>query len=202
MKPAVPTLLVGLALALGFRFAEAAEVYLARPTVAGKRVDICLEWGSACDGEAAEVYCKAQGYSRMVAWETDADIGATHPTLVTGSGQVCAEAFCDGYLSITCALEDEWTKQTGLGGAVIEVVRKSGQSPEGILLVAVSEQDLGMATAAVAGLTGLALLHTPPGAYRLLIHDYKNAEPIQPQPAYPLDVGPGNRGDFITVEID
>ncbi len=180
----------------------AAEVYLGRPTVGENRVDICLQWGSGCDGEAAEAYCKSLGYDRMVSWEPDNDIGADHPTIVIGSGQVCADAYCDGYLSVTCALEDEWTQSTGNGGVVAELVSKSGQSPEGILLIAVAEHDVHMTMATIVDSHGLALLHTPPGAYRLFINDYKNTVPIRPQPAYPLDVEGGSTGNFVTIDIE
>jgi hypothetical protein len=179
-----------------------AEVLIGIPTVGEHRVDICLEWGMQCNGEAANVWCTSSGYDRAIEWEIDHDIGATHPTLVMASGQICAEAHCDGYFSITCAKEDAWTNSTGNGGIVVAVERESGQSPEGILVVAVSEQDVHLATAALATLNGLALLHAAPGKWRVYAVNHGNPQPIRLLPGFVVDVPPGKDGTYVTLLVD
>jgi hypothetical protein len=192
-------LLPALAIAGG---AGAAEIQIGNPAVGDHRVDICLEWGMQCNGEAANVWCTSQGYDRAVAWEIDPDIGASHPTLVLGASQVCDQPHCDGYLSITCAIEDAWTNSTGHGGVVVKLERESGDSPEGILLIAVSEQDVRQATAAVVGMHGVALLHAPPGKWRLYAVNYSNPEQIRALPGYIVEVPAGKDGTYVTVLTD
>ena len=182
--------------------ARAAEIHIGQPTVGEHRVDICYEWGMQCAGEAAHAWCKAQGYTGAVTFEIENDIGATHPTLVMASGQVCAEAHCDGYLSITCALEDAWTTDTGNGGIVVAVERESKQSPEGILVVAVSEQDVHQATAAFVTVNGLALLHAAPGQWRLYAVNHGNPQPIRLLPGFVVDVPAGKDGAYVTMLVD
>jgi hypothetical protein len=179
-----------------------AEIYIGIPTVGEHRVDICLEWGMQCNGEAANVWCTSSGYDRAIEWTIDNDIGATHPTLVMASGQVCAEAHCDGYFSITCEIEDTWTNSTGNGGVVVAVERDSKQSPEGILVVAVSEQDVRQATAALVGVSGLTLLHAAPGKWRLYAVNHGNPQPIRLLPGFVVDVPAGKDGTYVTMLVD
>lgn len=194
--------LLALPLALAAGTTEAAEVYIGIPTAGEYRVDICFEWGLQCAGEAAQAWCKAQGYDRATEWETDHDIGATHPTLVLGTGQVCDQAHCDGYFSVVCALEDAWTKDSGNGGIAVFVERQSKQSPEGILVVAVSEQDVHQASAAVVGVTGLALVHAPPGKWRLYAMNFGNPQQIGPSLGETVEVPAGKDGAYIVVKVD
>ncbi|MCU0988416.1 MAG: hypothetical protein MUE63_02220 [Xanthomonadales bacterium] len=181
---------------------RAAETYIGIPAVGEHRVDICYEWGMQCAGEAAQAWCKAQGYDRAIEWEIDHDIGAMHPTLVLGTGQVCDQAHCDGYSSVVCALEDAWTKGSGNGGIVVSVERESKQSPEGILVVAVSEQDVHLASAAVVGVTGLALVHAPPGKWRLYAVNYGNPQQIRPSLGDTVEVPAGKEGMYILLQVD
>jgi hypothetical protein len=194
--------LLALPLALAAGSASAAEVYIGAPGVGGHRVDICYEWGMQCAGEAAQAWCKAQGYDRAIEWEVDNDIGATHPTMVLSTGQICDQPHCDGYFSIVCALEDDWTKSTGNGGIVVFVERESKQSPEGILVVAVSEQDVHQATAAFVGVNGLALLHAAPGQWRLYAVNYGNSQEIRALPGFVADVPAGKDGAYVTMLVD
>jgi hypothetical protein len=179
-----------------------AEILIGTPTVGEHRVDICLEWGMQCNGEAANLWCTSNGYDRATGWAVDHDIGATHPTLVMAGAQVCAEAHCDGYLSITCAIEDGWTQSTGNGGVVVAVERESGQSPEGILVVAVSEQDVHQATATLVTVNGLALLHAAPGQWRLYAVNHGNPLPIRLLPGFVVDVPAGKDGTYVTMLVD
>lgn len=180
--------------------ADAIEIPIGKPTVGAHRVDICLEWGSGCDGEAAEAFCKAKGYTRAVDWAIEHDIGATQSTMVIGSGQVCAEAFCDGYLSVTCAVEDDWTQSTGHAGLLVEVILTDKQSPEGLLAVAVSESDPRVVASATVDAMGLALVHAAPGKWRVYLLNYKNAYPIEPPPAAAVDIPAKPTGNFVTFE--
>jgi len=195
--------IVTFAIALGWSAtAGAAEIYIGLPEAGGNRIDICYQWGMQCNGEAADMWCKSQSYDRALEWEVDSDIGAAHPTLVIGTGQVCAEPHCDGYFSITCAREDDWTRSTGLGGLVVEVRRYSQRSPEGILVVAVSEQDPTQATAGVIDLNGKALLHAAPGPWRVYPLNFKNEQPIKPEPGNTINVPGGSEGGFLAIMAD
>lgn len=69
----------------------------------GKRVDVCLVWGGQCGEPAATEFCKRSGYARATDWKPANDIGAQTPTVVLSSGQVCSDASCDGFASITCS---------------------------------------------------------------------------------------------------
>lgn len=191
-------------LALGAGAVGAAEVEFFDPTTGDNyRVDICYEWGMKCAGEAANMWCVAKGFDRALEWKVDQDIGATHPTIIISSGgQICDEAHCDGYSSITCTREDAWTQSTGNGGLLVQVSRNNWQSPEGILIVAVSEQDPSQATAGVADLNSLALLHTPPGKWRLFALNFNNPQPIKPQPGQTIEVAPGKKGGYLDLMLD
>lgn len=72
------------------------------PTWKGKRVDWCLIWGGQCGEPAATEFCKRSGYAKASGWKPADDIGAQTPTVVLSSGQVCSDASCDGFASITC----------------------------------------------------------------------------------------------------
>ena len=189
-------------LALSTGALGAAEIYVGHPSVGEYRVDICYEWGMQCSGEAADMWCKSKGYNRAVEWAIDQDIGAAHPTLVMGAGKVCAEAYCDGYFSVVCAREDAWTQSTGQGGMVVEVQRTTQQSPEGILVVAVSEQDPSQATAGVVDMNGMAFLHTPAGKWRVYALNYANPQPIKPLPGGTAEVAAGKDGSYFNLMPD
>lgn len=183
--------------------ALAAEVYIARPTDGTHRIDICLHWGMECAGEAADVFCKAKGYDGALGFEVDDDIGGAEPTVVIGTGQVCAEPHCDGYFSITCAREDDWTRGTGNGGLLVEVIRADSKpSAAGALLVAVSETDERVAASVFVDQYNLGLLHTAPGKYRLFIENWKNTDPVMPLPGATVDVMPGKEGAYLVLQPD
>ena len=73
------------------------------PLSDGKRVDICLNWGSGCGQAAADAFCQKAGFARAAEFTVAEDIGAESPTLVIGDGKLCSEAFCDGFAMIRCA---------------------------------------------------------------------------------------------------
>lgn len=72
------------------------------PSVDGRRVDICLEWGAQCGQPAADAFCQEQGFDAALAWEPDEDIGAVTPTVVLAGRAVCDDPSCDGFATITC----------------------------------------------------------------------------------------------------
>jgi len=74
----------------------------APPRSDGKRVDICLNWGSGCGQAAADAFCQREGFARAVEFTVAEDIGAESPTLVMGDGRLCSEAYCDGFARIRC----------------------------------------------------------------------------------------------------
>jgi hypothetical protein len=196
------SILAALVLAMSASGASAAEVYIGLPHVGAYRVDICYEWGMQCSGEAADMWCKSQGYTRALEWEIDHDIGAQNPTMVIGSGQVCNEAHCDGYFSISCAWEDAWTQSTGQGGLLVEVNLNSQQSPEGLLIIAVSEKDPTQAASGVVGINNRALLHAAAGKWRIFVLNFNNPQPIRPQPGEPIEIQAGKDGAYLAMMVD
>jgi len=72
------------------------------PKHKGCRLDWCLNWAMGCSEPAASAWCRSKGYDRAIKWAIDKDIGKTLPTCVFNTGQVCRDAYCDGFLYITC----------------------------------------------------------------------------------------------------
>jgi hypothetical protein len=72
------------------------------PLSDGKRVDICLNWGSGCGQAAADAFCQKEGFVNAAEFTVAEDIGAQSPTLVVGDGKLCAESYCDGFAMIRC----------------------------------------------------------------------------------------------------
>lgn len=73
------------------------------PMQGGNRLDWCFNWGTGCGAQAATAWCKARGFATATAFTMAADIGATQPTRLIGTGAVCDQPFCDGFASITCS---------------------------------------------------------------------------------------------------
>lgn len=74
-----------------------------RPAHEGRRVDVCRLWSQGCGQPAADHFCELQHFERSIAFEVESDIGATAPTMTLEDRRLCDPAYCDGYLSITCA---------------------------------------------------------------------------------------------------
>jgi hypothetical protein len=74
----------------------------ANPAQGQYRVDYCLKWGTQCGQPAVDAWCRSKGFKRASTWAPAWDIGAATPTLVIGDKKVCAEAYCDGFASVTC----------------------------------------------------------------------------------------------------
>jgi len=84
------------------RMASGASVF-EPPLSDGKRIDICLNWGSGCGQAAADAFCQTAGFARAADFTVAEDIGAESPTLVIGDGKLCTEAYCDGFAMIRCS---------------------------------------------------------------------------------------------------
>ena len=74
----------------------------AKPTYQGYRFDWCLNWADQCGEPAASAWCELQKYDQVNSWRKASNIGATAPTKVYQTGQICDKAFCDGFAEIVC----------------------------------------------------------------------------------------------------
>jgi hypothetical protein len=91
------------ALCFSFGFAEAENKTFENPMMGTNRLDWCSDWGKGCGTEAATAWCKSNAYDRSVSVQQAPDIGATAPTKLIATGEVCDQNYCDGFASITCA---------------------------------------------------------------------------------------------------
>jgi hypothetical protein len=73
------------------------------PMIGTNRLDWCVDWGKGCGQEAATAWCKTNAYDHSVNVQQAPDIGATAPTKLIATGEVCDQSYCDGFASITCA---------------------------------------------------------------------------------------------------
>ena len=101
---------VSLALLLILQLATTAEAERKRfnaPQYNGYRLDWCLNWGSGCGRDAANAWCKTQGFADgAIQFQQAPDIGASTPTRLIGTGAICDQPFCDGFKLITCSRPD------------------------------------------------------------------------------------------------
>ena len=70
--------------------------------VDGNRLDWCLNSGSGCGQPAADRFCHRKEYRGARSFAQDPDIGASEPTTISGSDEVCNQSICDGFKYITC----------------------------------------------------------------------------------------------------
>jgi hypothetical protein len=94
------------ALWLSFGLAEAENKTFENPMIGTNRLDWCADWGKGCGAEAATVWCKTNSYDHSVNVQQAPDIGASAPTKLIATGEVCDQSYCDGFSSITCAPAD------------------------------------------------------------------------------------------------
>jgi hypothetical protein len=68
------------------------------------RLDWCFKWGSECGKAAADNFCKRQILTGAREFEIDPNIGASGPTVVSGTNpnQVCSQSYCAGFKYIIC----------------------------------------------------------------------------------------------------
>ncbi len=92
-----------MALCFSFGLAEAENKTFENPMFGTNRLDWCADWGKGCGAEAATAWCKTNAYDRSVSVRQAPDIGASAPTKLIATGEVCDQSYCDGFSSITCA---------------------------------------------------------------------------------------------------
>jgi Domain of unknown function (DUF4189) len=71
----------------------------APPSVGGKRLDFCREWGANCGAPAANAFCASKDLGVALYYRSDPDV---QPTQVISSGQVCDAPTCTSFNIITC----------------------------------------------------------------------------------------------------
>ena len=96
---------IGATLVLCFSsgLAEAETKTFVDPKIGPNRLDWCVNWGTGCGEAAATAWCKSIEYDHAVDSTQAVDIGAATPTKLIATGEVCDQAYCDGFASITCA---------------------------------------------------------------------------------------------------
>lgn len=94
------------ALYFSIGLAEAENKTFENPMIGTNRLDWCADWGKGCGAEAATAWCKSNAYDRSVNVQQAPDIGASAPTKLIATGEVCDQSYCDGFASITCATAD------------------------------------------------------------------------------------------------
>jgi PKD repeat protein len=77
------------------------------PMFGGYRVDLCLTWGTDCGQPAADAFCEAEGYAQAQSFTIDYGLGELSPTSPIASTEVCDQAYCDGFASITCGIPEQ-----------------------------------------------------------------------------------------------
>ena len=92
-----------LALCLSSGIADAETKTFENPMIGTNRLDWCSDWGKGCGADAATAWCKTNAYDHSVAVQQAPDIGASAPTKLIATGEVCDQSYCDGFTSITCA---------------------------------------------------------------------------------------------------
>jgi hypothetical protein len=83
--------------------AEAETKTFNDPKIGPNRLDWCVNWGTGCGEPAATAWCKTNEFDHSVDSKQAVDIGAATPTKLIATGEVCDQAYCDGFASITCA---------------------------------------------------------------------------------------------------
>ena len=82
---------------------EASQSFVA-PVIKDFRLDWCRNWGAACGGPAADLFCKEKGFDKATRWSIEPNVGARGiPTLVFGDGRLCNAPNCSGFRVIVCA---------------------------------------------------------------------------------------------------
>ncbi len=96
--------LIGFGMMLGA--AQASEQTFAKPKAGPFQIDWCLQWAAQCGKPAADKFCQTKGFLQSNDFVQAVDIGASTPTIVQGTGQVCNAPTCDGFTYVTCEKPD------------------------------------------------------------------------------------------------
>lgn len=103
MSPAslIRTSLLAAAAALVFTVpSQAANKSFTNPSVKGKRIDWCKEWGEKCGKPAAQAFCWYQDMGKVMSFTIDEALSV--PTRIISTGQICDKG-CDSFKKIVCA---------------------------------------------------------------------------------------------------
>lgn len=103
MRRLVCVIAAVVALCCSSRIVEAETKTFDNPTFRGDRLDWCVNWGEGCGAPAATAWCKTVGFDESIGSNQAPDIGASTPTRLIATGEVCNQSYCDGFTSITCA---------------------------------------------------------------------------------------------------
>jgi hypothetical protein len=102
MRNYVRTIFALSALCLLSGLAEAETKTFENPMIGTNRLDWCVNWGTGCGTDAATAWCKSNAYDHSADIKQAPDIGASSPTKLIATGEVCDQSYCDGFASITC----------------------------------------------------------------------------------------------------
>lgn len=103
MRRLVCVIAAVVALCFSSRLAEAETKTFDNPSFGGERLDWCVNWGEGCGGPAATAWCKTVGFDEAINSKQAPDIGASTPTRLIATREICDQSYCDGFTSITCA---------------------------------------------------------------------------------------------------
>ncbi len=102
MRIHVRVLFMVLALCLSSGLVGAETKTFDNPMIGTNRLDWCVDWGKGCGADAATAWCKTNQYDHSIDVIQAPDIGASSPTKLIATGEVCDQSYCDGFTSITC----------------------------------------------------------------------------------------------------
>jgi hypothetical protein len=74
----------------------------ARPVWHGARLDWCSAGAQGCGPVAAQAFCRARGFRRVVEAVQERRVGLYAHTVQIGSGLSCTGSGCAGFARITC----------------------------------------------------------------------------------------------------
>lgn len=86
----------------GHRKFGRSTVRFPRPLFQGKRLDWCSAPAHECGPSAAQHFCEASGFRRVIEAVQENDVGLYADTQQIASGLSCTGRGCHGFLRITC----------------------------------------------------------------------------------------------------
>ena len=66
------------------------------------RLDWCVKPGAGCGKDAADMFCKANGFTKATDFSPAMKIGVQSPTRMIGTNAICNTVICNGFQSIAC----------------------------------------------------------------------------------------------------
>lgn len=100
----------------------------APPLIKGKRVDLCLTWGTDCGQPAADHFCKIQGYAKAETWHWE----NVESTVILGDGKQCSgKGRCGGFSFIRCTRANQKNSSMGSAGRRVGTGASSEQRQRG-----------------------------------------------------------------------